>query len=328
MATRIEALLGSDAARPALRAGLFGPEQAIRRASMAVARASRNFGLVREALLSTDVEVRVHAARCLLAELAQAEAGELALKLIHDRFGRVRYDALKCLAERCPDRLEGVLEESLLDSSSSVNQFAGFCARTRYDFDLAAHYRACLPRENVRELAVALGALARVGGQQDANLFLDYSEHPTIRVQAAALAGLAMADAGAHAEVFVRALQSPFVRVSRMAREVLRGARELADREILEACMLSSAHSHVRLNSLILLCALGKWERLRCSLLALESGDSDLREHAESELRSWRQAFNRSWTEPSAAELQQIRQLLVSMRDLIHLEQIEAYLPG
>lgn len=315
-------LLRDDGVREEIRAGLHAADPVAARACLAILIAPGAGDLedvVFRGLGSDDVVVRTEAARAA-ARLDDGALADLLPRMIADPFLRVRMAAMD-LAER--RGLAGLpeLSRGLLDRSAAGRAHARALVSRAGWMDFAAFYRQAAVSGASRQ-AEALAGLAETGAADDVEAVLPLLADMRPRVRAAALRALARLAGGRYPDVFTTALGSPSPRVSRAAAEALRGRAGLVAEGAIAPSFGPGAPPHVRRNALGLLAWRGKWDGLAWILRALTDADPAIRGAAGGHLGRWRQRFNRTFTQPTAAQRERIADTLASAGSVLPAETV------
>ncbi|HEX6036517.1 hypothetical protein [Longimicrobium sp.] len=303
-------LLRGDDVRAAVLEGLYTPDRVGARACYTILLRSGAPDLqdiVFRALGSDDVVVRLEAARAA-ARLDDGALAELLPWMMADPFLRVRMTAME-LAER--RGLAGLPElgRALLDRSPAGRAHARAVVTRAGPMDFAAFYRNEIRADSPR-LAEAIAGLAETGRAEDAEVIRPALAHTRPRVRVAAIRALARLAGDRHLDAFLLSLGSLTPRVSRAAADALRDRTRLVDEAAIASAFAAESPLHARENALELLAWRGKWDGLVWILQALTDSDPRIREAAGTLLERWRQRFNRTFAQPTSAQLERVRTAL------------------
>ncbi len=305
------ALLRAPAAREHVRGGLASPEGTVRRACFRILLEGEGAGLpalLRDALGSEDAMLRLLAAQAA-AKLDEAALAELLPRMLADSFGRVRLTALRLGAERVGAAVLPALRQSLLDRSPTLRADARAALQRLEPTDFAAFYRGHV-REGAAHLPAAVAGLAETGGAEDVDLLAPLLDDARPRVRAASVRALARLAGDAAIPALVRAVGDASPAVSHAAALALRPRATLAEAAALDAWLRGAHPVHVRRNALGLLALRAKWDAIGWILPTLTDADPALHQAAANHFRRWHAHFNRSFSQPSAAQRERIRAAL------------------
>jgi len=306
-------LLDGDNVREAVLGGLYVPDPVAVRACFRILTrpgAPELADVVFRGLGSDDVAVRLEAARAA-ARLDDVSLEDLLPRMLADPFIRVRLTALELSAERRGLASLPPLTDALLDRGAAVRVHARAIVTRQGPMDFAAFYRGEIASDGPRLAEAALG-LGETGTAADADALRHLLTHERPRVRSAAVRALARLAGDAFAPVFAVSLGSVHPRVSRAAADALRCRAHLADSAVLASTFLPGNPRHARRHALRLLSWRGKWDGIAWILQALTDDDPEIRGAAEGHLYRWRQRFNRTFSRPTAGQLERIREVLRS----------------
>ncbi|MCA8969297.1 MAG: hypothetical protein KDC95_05915 [Planctomycetes bacterium] len=306
--------------------GLRDDSRSIRRSCLQIAIDANFTEVVEAALDTTDIAIRCRAARMLTNHADVDRARSFVTRLLKDRTPAVRRIALRTILERFPHLRQMALQVALVDESSVTRRVAIRNAGDR--IDAAGFYRRQAVSTNSKMRRLGLLGLAECGTDDDATLAAGMLEDEVSSVRAAAVTAISRLSSEAHAHPIAAALEDPSPSVVKAARIAI-GTRDVPyDARQIRRAFETSPHEHVRRAAWTVLCNGGKWARLRYSLLGLL--DSALADRSARSLQDWLASFNKSFSDPTAEELVEIRSLLDTARSNGHddlVSTIQFYLP-
>jgi len=313
---RIYALLRAPEHREVLARWLEAPQRGVRRATFRLAREAPHadrLGLLRQALRDSDTLIRLEAVADARRRLSGDALQSMLPAILADPHPSIRGEGITAAAERLGDDAEKWLTAGLLDPSKSVREIARFfLRRSGLRSDFAAYYRERLHDPDVQRLASAIAGLGETGGASDVHLVLPFLEHERPKVRRPALRALSSLDPEATLPRIVEMLHDPAPSVSHAARQTLR--RRRVDPAAVTSVFRTAAHSHSRFDALALGTTLSKWDSLPLLLEAATDDDPRLRTAARTWLKAWVAKQNRSFAQPTAAQIDGVRAALEAHR--------------
>ena len=245
------------------------------------------------------------------SQLVGDRIGILERLLWHDPVPAIRRLVLAVLSEHFPDRIAGVFPEVLLDRAASVRDLARFVA--------SAHQLSLVPRDVYlrsltstppRAIAAAIEGVGETGSRSDADAVTPFLASPLPRHRRSALQALARLDAERAISSAISALDDDAPSVRSAAVTTLSRHASGVDFESVNRRVRSSPDPSVRRNLLKVLMNAPKWEGVVFLLEALTDSHEEVRAFAADLIDRWIDNFNRRQTQPTATQLQQIRELL------------------
>ncbi|HTF91085.1 MAG TPA: hypothetical protein VK843_21905 [Planctomycetota bacterium] len=308
-------LLRAPEQEPVLRLGRSSPDRSVRRTSFRLAREAPQADLdplLKEALRDSDTVIRIEAvtdARGRMTTTAFASA--LAL-IVADPYPPIRRKGLVAAAEVLGAEANPWLVSALLDRNPDVRGVArDFLGQRGIVSDFAAVYRDRIDAGRpARELATALAGLGETGAKADAAVIVPCLEHERPKVRAACLRALTRLDLEANIARIAAMLRDPAPAVSREARKLLAPHVASVGLDVLRSLLRDAPHEHSRLDAVSLASSLSKWESLPFLLEATSNQCEPIRAAATKRLDAWIARINKSFTPPTATQLDTIRQAL------------------
>jgi HEAT repeat protein len=304
------ALLTAPESRGALASGLEPErERDVRRACAALLfspSTSPRAEEIERGLGDRDPILRLQAAR----RLPSLPPGEAKVRLLalarRDPFMPVRREAFEESARSAPETATAEMEAALLDPHAAMRDAARFFLARESPRDFKAVYLQALDQGAEKILVPALAGLGETGSQPEAEAVLPFLHHPRAKVRTTAIRTLGKLDAQRFLPTL---LDVPRTDVGKPVREALRILRpnvfQMGSGRIW-AAFASAESPRAKLAYLQLLASFSKWESLPHLVKAAAEADPEVSEAARLHLRRWLQNFNRSFTNPSADQLQSI----------------------
>lgn len=308
--------------RGALLAGLEAPDRWLRRTCyrLLLEPPGREAPeVVLRALADEDNIVRLRGVRWGAVLLEPQQLLELLPALLRDPFARVREDALRLLSERAPDRAESALWGALLDPNATVRDMARRILARNGQADFVDVYRGALGRETIP----ALHGLAETGRAEDAALVEPFLTASAPRVRRAAVAALGRLAPDASVPHLVRALEDGSAGVSRVARIALAPRAGSVGAEALWRLTTAGGAEHVRVNALLLLAALAKWESIAWLVCAQAHPDPAVSERARRLVTRWIDRFNRSGSQPTREQIERAARAVDDAAPMLGTEHVK-----
>ena len=268
--------------------------------------------LAKLVLEPSDPLARAAGVREACARLGDGELGAWLLRLLGDRFVRVRREALDAGASRAIPASEAALEDALLDPHRTLRAVAQYHLRRRgmTREEIAERCRAALRANQPRQWVGALEELGHLGSSDDCDLIRGFLSHDRSRVQRAALRALWRLAPEAHANLVQRRLGDEQPGVAKEASWCLAERPGLLDPEWLIELFGRSQERRTRLIVVSLLGELRKWDSLLHLLRAIDLAAEDERPDVQAPLEQWMACANRSFVPPTPAQRSAIRCLL------------------
>lgn len=294
-------------------------DRALRRASFQLAAGANEAGrslMIRTAFNDPDPATRAWAARRFLPEVPDVELPRVVGSLLKDRFRPVRQDALWALASRLPDMAAEPLRLALLDTSTSVRETAQHFL-SKSGFEIGPYYSTAIQERNPKFLPAAIRGLGEVGQKTDAEQIRPFLLAAEPRLRKAAIYALGRLDAETFLPEFLAGLADIHPGVSRESVRASLAKARFSDLDALWKLFQSDSRLYVRKHVLMLIQRFGKWERLAPLIVACSDSDSMISELAKAGIRRWISTYNSSFAEPSAMQIQQIRQALANSAGML-----------
>jgi HEAT repeat protein len=258
--------------------------------------------LLELALEDPDTVLRRWAAE-RLTELFRGEAlREVLARLERSRFMPVRREAYVLYAQRFPELAGAKLREALVDRNRAIREYA--------QLRLAGAELAGFYRESLREgpqLPGVLAGLGETGRAPDAAHIEPFLQHPRVRVRHEAVRAYARLAGQAAVERLRECFADSSPSVSRAAAAELRREPGRVSVAWLRRWLVPGTPPHLAFGALGLMDALPKWDAPLVPLAALAMGNAALTDRAHRELRNWSRNFNQDFTQPTRAQLQELK---------------------
>jgi HEAT repeat protein len=270
--------------------------------------------IVNAALKDPDPVIRARAVENAAADATFEDRAEILERFLReDRVPAVRTLTLALLAEHMPVRIAGLFPEVLLDRSASVRGLARFVARTQQvAVYLRTVYLDALVVNHPAHLGAAIEGIGETGTQADAGLIAPFLNASRPRVRRFALRALAKLDAERAISAAMAALSDEASSVRSAAVGVITANANRVDFGSVSRRVRSLPDPRARARLLRVFLAAPKWEAPVFLLESLGDPDDELRALAVRLVDRWLETFNRSQTQPTAQQLQQIAALLDS----------------
>jgi len=255
--------------------------------------------LLTQALNDNDLVIARLAMRGIRSRLNKNELAECLPMALASHFMAVRREALDIYCQAIPEEAHRRLQSALLDRHSSIRQFV------RYSL---AYRRAIKDSKQSGALFAALGGLGETGTQADGSAIEPFVTHALSSIRKMALRSLAKLCVEKHLDLFTRMLGDSSPGVSRIAKNALLSRIVLVQPDKVWDVLLSAEADYIRRHALAVLAGLRKWDSLgfilRAAGLTKDSLASEVRRHLE----WWVQNYNRSFSQPTKAQLQEIHE--------------------
>jgi HEAT repeat protein len=309
--------LRAPAGIPAARRGTDSSDPAVRRACYQLLFAAGDVAvavdgaLLGKALRDPSPLLRLDAFRAVArlrpVPLALLEAARA------DTFLPVRREAFRLLLELSPAHAEREIRAALLDRSAGLRWEAVHAHWQRTRQRAVSLYRIAVAAETGSRQVNAVLGLGEHGDRADAALVVPFLSSPRIGLRRAAVRALARLDGDNRSEQFMTALEDASPGVSREAqRALLRFAIPPAAASRLEALVADGATvAHLRRNALDVLAGAGKWRAIPALVRACGDADPAFAAIAHERVAGWLDRYNRSFAQPTAADVAALAAALV-----------------
>ena len=268
----------------------------------------RRAKFIRLALRDSDSLIRLTAAKqaAVLADVSLRN--QFMQMMLSDRWHAVRSQALHMVVSDSGDATKGILLGLLLDRSRTVRSAARYYLRRLGIEDFRSIYIDALAGE---QKDVAILGLGECGISDDAKAIESYLESSNPKILSAAVNATSRLLPNNSDSILLDNLahlhKAPSNAAARQLRERVTPQTQPRLVQIFEDASLPF---HARFNALKLLGATGKWDTLIFWLRGSEDREPKIAEYCERGLERWQHAFNRSFTEPSGSQIQEIRELM------------------
>lgn len=298
--------LRSSASRPSLLAAVGSPDRHVRRLAfrlLADMPGDDEVPTLMESLGSDDTVIRLWAAQELRKHLTGEPLRKLLDRLLVDRFVPIRREALCGFAEQFPELNAERLIPALADEHASIREVARFYLRQAGTTDFTMLYRGWL-RAGEGGLAGAVAGLAETGTRADAAVLLQYAHHPLPRVRRAAIRGIGRLDPDPSRNIIVNALRDDSPAVRKAAREVILAHMHLITPGELRALFESAKDAHAQLVLLPIVQNLNWWDSAFLLVMAVGTGEEQVRAKAANGLLRWRRNVGRLSARPTLQQME------------------------
>lgn len=262
---------------------------------------------VERGLGDRDPVVRLQAARRLSSLPPGEEKARLLALARRDPFMPVRRESFEESVRSSPESAVAEMESALFDSHAAIRHAARLFLTREGARDFAAAYRQALPRASGKALAATLAGLGETGSKADTALVLPLLRHPLGGVRAAAVRALGKLDARGFLPELVEILKLDVGKPAKEAMIILRENLFFMPSERIWAALTAAESARAKRSFLWLVASFSKWESLPYLLAASTWADEEIAQGARFQLDRWFYRFNRSFTRPSADQLQRIR---------------------
>jgi HEAT repeat protein len=237
-------------------------------------------------------------------------------KAASDPWPVIRCRSLEILFQHHHAACRDMLLEALFDSAASVR------ATSRYLLDklglsnVADLYRKRFESADAVISATEISGLGETGIKEDVNLLRPFLTSPRISLRRAAIIAVNRLDPAGFTKELKLALADTSKGISKTARQILAKRSGVLGIEFLMEMMRAEQPDHVKTNALLLTRALTKWERMVALLQAVKINPA-LQAGIREEIHRWLTTFNRSWYEPTNAQLTTLTQLVSAEKDYL-----------
>jgi HEAT repeat protein len=274
---------------------------------------------LQQMMADPDALLRLLAVRQILPRITPDDLLSVIEPMLKDPFMPVRREALWTLTVRRPDVARNPIRRALLDSHVSMREAARRYLQIADVAEARAFYAETLKRCAEASFLGAICGLGESGNASDVCLLSDHFISPRTRIRAAAVYAVGKLDAPGNLDRLFGFLSDIKPSVSKQAMKALIPIAREIPLDDLEKLLMSSECHHVKRNALLLVLETGKWQKLPALLNACVNEDNKLANFATRTLENWITTYNRSFAEPSIAEIGRIR---------LALEKAEGRLPS
>ncbi len=273
-------------------------------------RSERFEPLVSFGLQSGDPVLRFWAARHARQTFDATALAAILPSLEADRAMPVRREAMMARVEHEPSSARDWLEKGLIDRHASIRELARFHLGKLGLADFADVYRRLLVHGHSN--IVALAGLAETGSKGDVPTIRPFFVSKFAKERAAAIRALGSLAGDEFAAELLASLPDDAPKVTKAALKGLAGHLDSISPDAVWSVFQHETRRHVRSALFILLSQFGGWGSFPFLIRVTIDSDEKLAERASTEIL-WR--FNRVFTKPTAAEIDQMRQALADTRD-------------
>jgi len=298
-----------------LRRAIGNPRFRVRRSAF---RASyqldepQKISFIAQALRDSDSLIRLHAARQVSALEDPVQRREFLDIMRDDRWHAIRSLRLHIAVDDNGSDTEQILLGYILDRSPAIRFASRFFLSKRGIESFRTIYRDALDTNNVE---LALRGLGECGAADDIALIEPYMLTPNNKVLASAISAKGKLQTSQSDDWLVSFLTHEHKAPANAAFQCLRSHMSTAGQTAVVAVFEDrGALIHSRLLALKLLEKAGKWERLIFWLQGVSDDQPRVSTCCERSLSRWEHRFNQTFTQPTSAQIEQIRSLVNSRR--------------
>jgi HEAT repeat protein len=274
--------------------------------------------LLRRAFQERDLVIVLWVVKESPKRLNKTELRTMLEQAARSHFMPVRREALVSFCQAFPDEADARLQSALMDPHGSMRQVARHALAEKGITDFAEGYRRALTEKgDPARVYAALGGLGETGSESDAPHIEPFLLDPLARVRKRALRSIAKLATPQYIETFVISLADKSPGVSRIPRNALLSKVLLVPSEKVWALFETNVPGYVQRHALSLLAGLKRWESLRYLLQAASKSEGGFRSAIEQPLESWLRESNRSFLQPTKAEMERIQSEFVTARKFL-----------
>lgn len=254
--------------------------------------------------------IRLTVLRKIESIITEDELNEAVASLLKDKSSPIRVLALELLYSFNPINSLPILENALMDRSSSVRELTRFLLKKHGQFDFASIYKSKI--YNNEESYAAICGIGETGTKDDSISIVKFLKSDKIRTVRASIIAISNLDFVSHKSTIIDFLDDYRPGISKQARRVLYKKIESHDAERIYDIFKNSRHEHVVINSAVLLSSLNKWESISYIVEISSSRAEKTSEFGRYSLEKWIGNFNHSFTSPSKIQMER---LIVNMKN-------------
>jgi HEAT repeat protein len=243
-------------------------------------------------------------------------------KLETDPFMPNRREVLNFDIKLVPEQAQEKLINALFDQHPSIRYDARYYLSKMSNIDFAIQYKDAIKNPSGKNLNGIISGLGETGESDDAKLIVNYLQHQIAKIRKNSIRAIAKLSAENYRELFISGIRDDSPRVSREATlALLQCQYQSVIHELWDKIGKGDAN-HVIKNVLFLTSKLSKWESISYIIKALALQCDLIKEIANYYLDRWLWNFNRSFTEPTNTQKEQIKSLIRAHRNEIGVERI------
>ena len=306
-------LLKRPDCKDVLQTGMPSKDKTIRRISFqlaAEADLSTRSSIIRAVMTDPDAVARAWAVRHFLPDVTPDELPSVIEPMLSDRYVPVRRHALWAVATKRPDLAVEPLRRALLDSHISMRETARQFLSVAGVPNPRDFYVEATDRGAATQRFAAIRGLGESGKAADVSLLSADLAASLPRLRRAAVYAMGKLDVEGCLTKLTAFLSDVKASVSREALKSLLPMARHVPLDELERLLASKANFHVRRNALTLILHTEKWRKLPPMLNACTDEDAKIAGLAARALRHWFVNCNRSFAEPTQADLERIQSVL------------------
>ncbi|MBK1810714.1 HEAT repeat domain-containing protein [Clostridium sp. YIM B02505] len=251
---------------------------------------------------------RLYVFRRIQHELRSEEFTDILQLLINDKFAQIRVLALESLYAYIPEDTLEILEKSLFDKNKSVRDTSRYLLSKHKKYDFAAIYREAI--YNDESLYSSICGLGETGDVQDSEIVIKFIHSNSIKIVKASITALARLNIQGYKDKLILLLNDNRVGISKLAKKLVQKEINNSDADTLYEIYKQAKYDHMKINAISLLCLLSKWNSIRYIIEFCSDENKTISTLGQSELESWRLAYNNSFTAPTKYQIEEIRKLL------------------
>lgn len=231
--------------------------------------------------------------------------------MLKDKFARNRALALQYLFENQAEDIYDISVKALLDTDVYIRTLARSIVKQHIsDFDFQAFYLVKIEQFGVP----AILGLGETGQAEDCGFILKYLDDNRISIVRATLISLMRLNNEKYEKLITEKLSDSRIGVIKTAQKLFI-KYDLADFSRVFEIFKETPYEHTKIKCMAILFNASKWERLIYMLEALSDVEESVRQIAWLSIQRWVFAFNRSFTQVSKKQKEEIQMLIEKQRE-------------
>ncbi|MDF2613801.1 MAG: hypothetical protein K0S71_1587 [Clostridia bacterium] len=264
-----------------------------------------NKSLINYLLKDSYPYIRLCVLKAIQKTIAADEIDDISQQLLQDKSAQIRIIALETLHKYKGYEAVDTLEKSLFDKNQTVRRLARDLLNKYKEYDYSSIYRHAIYKNE--DIYACICGLGETGNISDAKIITEFILADSVKIVRASLYALSKLDFKGYKEQFIFLLKDLRPGVSKAAKRVLYGQINNNDEKTIYDIFKEAIYDHVKVNTCTLLCSLSKWVAIRYILEFCADKDQDISARGRHELESWKLRINRSFTNPSKDQVEEIR---------------------
>lgn len=256
---------------------------------------------------STDMILRLHAAKAIQRSLASPQVDIFLAKMERDKFMPIRREAIRLQMERQSESADALLRLAALDNSSAMREVARFFLAKRGMTNIAQLYRDAFNRPGNK--AIAIKGLGETGTREDVALVRPFLYSSMNREKAAASFAMGALGDDQIVPELLPLVNDVSGKVTQAAAKAITKHIQGVKPEDLWRTVGTSPLKHVRRSAIDLLSRTGAWSGLPYLIRLLGDENPETVALARSCIET---RFDRVFTSPTSDETTQIKEALES----------------